>query len=255
MPELGLEDDGLDGVEAAVDALDLVDVFLERAMVGEQAGLAGEVIVVRDDGPAVPVGAEVLAGIEAERPGDPEGPGLPALVGGEVGLGAVLDQVELVPVADGLDGLDVHGLAVDVDGDDGLGPGGDLGLDELGVDVVVLVVVDEHGPGPRLGDRLRGGHEAVGDGDDLVARADAQGFQGDVDGIRAVGAADAVLAAVLLGVGLLESLDVLAADEGGLADDGLDGGVDLGLDGLVLGLEVDEGDVHGLSGLLNGLMR
>ena len=79
VPELDLEHDRLDGVEAAVDALDLVDVLLEGAVAGEQAGVPGEFVVVRDDGPAVPIGAEVLPGIEAERPGDPEGPGLLAL--------------------------------------------------------------------------------------------------------------------------------------------------------------------------------
>ena len=104
--ELGLEHDGLDGVEPAVDALDLVDVLLERAVAGEQAGVPGEFVVVGDDRPAVPVGAEVLAGVEAERPGDAECPGLPALVGREMGLGAILDEMELVLVANGLDGID-----------------------------------------------------------------------------------------------------------------------------------------------------
>ena len=63
-------------VHAAVDALDLVDVFLEGAVVGEEPGLPGEIIVVRDDRPGVAVGAEVLPGIEAERPGQPECPGV-----------------------------------------------------------------------------------------------------------------------------------------------------------------------------------
>ncbi len=39
-------------------------------------------------------------------------------VGGEMGLGAVLDEVEVVPVADLLDGLDVDRLAEEVDRDD-----------------------------------------------------------------------------------------------------------------------------------------
>ena len=122
--------------------------------------------------------------------------------------------------------------------------GRDLRLDLGRIDVEILVDVHEDGPGAGLADRFRGGDEAVGDGDDLVPGADAQGLEGDVDGVGSVGAADAVLDAELLGIGLLEALDVLAADEGGLVDDGLDGGVDLGLDGLVLGLEVDEGNVH-----------
>ena len=118
--ELGLEHDGLDGIEAAVDALDLVDVLLERAVVGEQAGVPGEIVVVGDDGPAVAVGAEVLAGIEAERPGDAERPRLLALERREMGLGAILDEMEPVLVADRLDGLDVRRLAEEMDGDDRL---------------------------------------------------------------------------------------------------------------------------------------
>jgi len=53
-----------------------------------------------------------------------------------------------------------------------------------------------------------------------------------------------MLHAVFLGIGLLEGLDVLASDEGRFIDDGLDGGVDLGLEGSVLGFEVDKGNVH-----------
>ena len=94
----------------------------------------------------------------------------------------------------------------------------------------------------------------LADGDDLVSGADAQGFEGDIDGVRPVGAADAMLHAVLLGEGLLEALDVLAADEGGLVDDGLDGRVDLGLEGQVLGFEVDEWNVHECRYLLNKIM-
>jgi hypothetical protein len=244
MVELDLEDGGLDAVEAAVDALDLVDVLLQGAVVGEEAGPAGEVLVVADDGPAVAVGAEVLPRVEAEGPGEPEGPGLNAPDRREMRLGAVLDHVEVMLFADVADGLDVGRLAKDVNGDDGLCLLGDLGLDLGRVDVEVLVDVHEHGPGPGLGDGLRGRDPAVGHGDDLVPEADAQGFEGDVDGVRAVGAADAVLHAVFLGEGLLEGLDGLAADKSRLVDDRLDGGINLRLKGLVLGFEVDERDVH-----------
>jgi len=73
--ELGLEHDGLDGVEAAVDALDLMDILLDRPMAGKQPGVPGEFVVVGNDRSAVPVGAEVLSGVEAECPGDSESPG------------------------------------------------------------------------------------------------------------------------------------------------------------------------------------
>lgn len=90
--ELGLENDGLDGVQAAIDALDLVDVLLERAVICEKTGVPGEIVVVRDNRAGIAIGAEVFPGIEAERPGDPECPRLLALESGEMGLGAVLDR-------------------------------------------------------------------------------------------------------------------------------------------------------------------
>ena len=242
--ELGLENDGLDGVQAAIDALDLVDVLLERAVIGEKTGVPGEIVVVRDDGAGVPVGAEVLAGIEAERPGNPECPRLFALDRGEMGLGTVLDEIELVFFAYRLDSLDVRRLSEDMDGDDGLGLFRDLRLDLGRVDVEVLVDVHENGSGPGLGDRFGGRDPAIGDGDDLVSEADAEGLERDIDGIGPVGATDAMLHAVLLGVDSLEAFDMLPPDKGRLADDGLDGGVDLGLEGVVLAFEVDEGDVH-----------
>ena len=96
MLQLDGQDGGLDPVEAAVDPLDLVDVLLERAVVGEEAGLAGEGIVVRDQRPRVAVGAEVFPGIEAERPGQAEGPRRPAVERREVRLGAVLDHGQAV---------------------------------------------------------------------------------------------------------------------------------------------------------------
>jgi hypothetical protein len=123
-------------------------------------------------------------------------------------LGTILDEEEAAPVADLLDGSDVHRLPEEVDRDDRLGLPGDLRFDAGRVDMEISVEVDEYGPGARLADRLGRGDEAVGDGDDLVARADAQGLEGDIDGIRPVGATDAVPDPELLREGLLEAVDV-----------------------------------------------
>lgn len=146
--------------------------------------------------------------------------------------------------ADLLDGFDVRRLAEDMDGDNGLRFLRDPRFDLRRVDVEILVDVHKDGPGAGLGDRFGGRDPAVGDGDDLVAEADAQGLEGDVDGVGSVGATDAVLHAELFGIGFLETLDVLAADEGRLVDDGLNGWVDLGFEGEILSFEVDKRDVH-----------
>src|SRR5215204_2649956 len=62
-------------------------------------------------------------------------------------------------------------------------------------------------------DGLGGGDEGVRGDDDLVARADADGAERDLEAVGAVGDADAVPRAHELGVLLLEGGDRLAADE------------------------------------------
>ena len=85
------------------------------------------------------------------------------------------------------------------------------------VDVVGLRVdVDEHDLRPGHLDRLGRGDEAVGDGDDLVAGADAERLQRDEERVGAVRHADAVVDAAVAGERLFELLDVRAADERGL---------------------------------------
>jgi hypothetical protein len=156
--ELGLEHDGLDGVEAAVDALDLVNVLLDGPVAGEQASVPGEIVIVGDERSAVPVGSEVLPGVEAERPGDAERPGLAALEGREMGLGAVLDEVELVLVANRLDGVEVGRLAEEVDGSmwkyssmstkTGLAPVWEM-VSDVAMKLLATVMTSSPGPTPR----------------------------------------------------------------------------------------------------------
>ncbi len=92
----------------------------------------------------------------------------------------------------------------------------------------VEVDVGEAGDGARLHHRETGGDEGVAGDDDFVARPDAQGAHGHVQGRRSGGHADGVLAALPGGVLLLE-LHAFAAgpvvDLSGAQDclDGLDG--------------------------------
>lgn len=243
--ELDGKDRGLDGVEPAVYALNFMDVFLERTVVCEKTGPAGEIVVVRDNGAGVAVGAEVLARVEAEGAGQAEGAGLTPPEGREMGLGAVLEHGQAAAVANFLDAVDGGRLAVEMDGYDCFRPARKFLLDLVRVYVEIFVDVHEDGTGAGLGDGLGGRNPGVSHSDDLVAGADAERLERDVDGVGAVGAAYAVLDSVLGGVSSLEGIDVLPADEGGIVDDGLDGGVYLGLDGQVLGFQVDKRNIHG----------
>jgi len=52
----------LQAVQAAVYPFYFMDIFFLRAMVGKQAGPAGKVRVVGDNGTAIAVGAQVFPG-------------------------------------------------------------------------------------------------------------------------------------------------------------------------------------------------
>ena len=73
----------------------------------------------------------------------------------------------------------------------------------------------------------------------LLAGADAERLERDEQGVSAVCDADAVVHTAVAGERLLELLHERAADECRLRDDRFDSGVDLRLDRVVLGLQVD----------------
>ncbi len=74
--------------------------------------------------------------------------------------------------------------------------------------------VDEHRFRPDERDRARGGEEAIGGGDDLVARADAERAEGEDEGVGARRpAATAWRVPARRAISLLERLDPRAEDE------------------------------------------
>ena len=88
-----------------------------------------------------------------------------------------------VAVDDRAQGRVVAHAPTDVDRDDGLGPRGDGGLQDPGVEPVTTVTVtgiDDHGGGPHMYDR--GGRRRVGVGrdDDLVPGTDAEDPKGQL---------------------------------------------------------------------------
>jgi len=67
MRQLGGEDRGLQTVEPAVDALDLVLMLHEPAMARQHRHLLGQLTVIGDDGAGIAHRPEVLAGIRTNR--------------------------------------------------------------------------------------------------------------------------------------------------------------------------------------------
>jgi len=241
--ELGQQDRGLQGVEAAVHAHADVVVAAVLAVAGDLADDLGELVVVGEDGAAVAIAAERLAGEEAGAGDGAEVARHAALVAGAEALRGVFDHRDAVLGSDGVDGVEVGALAVQAHRDDGLGLGRDGGFEQRRVEVVgARIDVDIHRLGTEYGDGLGGGDVGEARGDDLVAVGHADCHLGDLQGVGAVGAGDAVLGAdkggeLFFQFGHFGAKDVLA-----MGQHALDASVDLVLDAGLLGFEVAEFD-------------
>jgi hypothetical protein len=130
-------------------------------------------------------GGDGLGRIEAEGGRVASGPDQPASIGGGQGVGGVLDDLESALARQRPDAVHVARLPRDVDGDDGLRPRGDEGLDGGGVDVEgVGPAIHQDGPRLEVGDHLTGGGKRVSRDDDLVARAETDRLQSQMEGRR-----------------------------------------------------------------------
>ena len=131
-----------------------------------------------------------------------------------MGLAGVLDDGQAVPVGDGRDRVHVGRQAEQVDRADRAGPRRDRRLDPRGVDVVgVGLDVDEDGRRPGGQDRADGRVERVADGDDLVARPEAEALEDAHQRDGAVADRDRVLRADEGREALLQLGDSPAAGE------------------------------------------
>ena len=175
-------------------------VFEIAAVVAQRPHLFGQVWVVGGDTARVAQRAQVFARIEAEPGGIAQAARPAALPGGAVGLGRVLDDLEAVGLGNGADFVHGRALAVEVHRHDGLGAGGDGGLDAVGVDVVGgQVGFHKDRRGPRVADGQRRGNKGVGGHDDLVPRPDAERLEDQHQGVQPVAAAHAVVHAAVGG--------------------------------------------------------
>ena len=229
--QLDAQDRGLHLVEPAVETFQLVHVPRPLPVVAEHTQALGQARVRSRDRARVPIGTEVLRGIEAEARERAEGADPPPAVARPVGLGAVLDDRD----AELGERSQVGGRAVEVDRHDRLrarpnGPPHGRGIEQQGP----ALEVRRHGPRARHTDAGRGRDTGIRGKDDLVARSDTERQQRERDRLRARRAADGVLDAQPGRELALERLALLAQHEAPAREDGAHRGVDLRPDHRVL---------------------
>ncbi len=240
MRQLDVQHRGLNRVEPRVESHPLMDVSHGRSEIPQRSNLRCQAIVVRGDGATVPVGAEILPGIEAEAGSDAERPALLPAVRRAVRLCSVLDDVQAALVRQRQERIDIGWLAVQVDGHDGPCALRHGRQDRRHVDGRgALVAVHEDGSGACVPDRLGRGDERVRRKNDFVAGADAEPPQNQVQGVGSARHTDAVAHAEIRGECRFERRDRLSQDEVGTRARLVDRSIELRRQPLVL-----SGQVH-----------
>jgi hypothetical protein len=240
--ELGQEDPqdgGLQLVEARVVAEQLEVDLVAGAVEAEHAHALRELRIVRGDETPVAEREQVLRRVEAERR---RNAGAGNLRRAE-GLRRVLDHrdAELRELGGG------RRPAEQVHRDDRLRPRADARRNLLDVEVHRhRIDVGEDRRRTAAGNRLGRRVEGEGGADHLVARPDAERVEDEHEGVRAVGDADRLTGAEIVGSLALERGDVGAEDEIRARQDAVDRLADARQQRLVLRLYVNERDrTHG----------
>lgn len=160
-----------------------------------------------------------------------------------MGLGGVFDDVEIVLLCNGFDGVHISALTIDMDRDDDGGFVGDGLLYAVGVHAVGLWVdVDHDRNATRMNDGFKRGEERMGGDDGFETGFEIEGFDGEREGIGTVGTGKPVVGVAIRCEILLECADVFTEEEAHFVEDVLEFGENLLLDGQVGGMEVNKGD-------------
>src|SRR2546429_7619556 len=144
----------------------------------------GNLAVIGDHDAAIAVSSQIFPGVKTKSRGVSQRSNPLALVARAMSLAGVFDHHQPVLVGKLSDGIHVGGVPVQMHGNNGFGAARDGSLDRLYVQRV-RVWIDVHqyrcGPGMRYAER--GGDEAVGRSDDLVARANVESPQRQLEEI------------------------------------------------------------------------
>lgn len=141
------------------------------------------------------------------------------------------------------DSVEIGTLAEEVDGDDGFGFWGDFGFGIGKIDVETDGAgVDEDGDGSNAADAAGGSEEGEGGDKHFIAGADVEGHEGEKDGVGAGGDADAMAGFGQGGEFGFDLGDLVAHDEMPGLEYALESRVELGLERVVLGVDVEKGN-------------
>ena len=205
-------------------------------------------IVIGKNRAAVPVAAERLGGEERGCRDIAEASALSAVSGGAGALRRILNQDELVRLADGRDRLKIRRIAEEVNRYHKSGPvfafsfhifdlffeGSRIEIIGVRVDVTENRLRAEHDGGLHGGDKghIRAEHR--------VSRFNPIGHKGKLQGFRSVGAADAVSASHVRRKTSFQFFHLAAADEAGALQHLSDSVIDGWLQGAVLGFQINK---------------
>src|SRR5262249_22793612 len=138
-----------------------------------------------------------------------------SFIAGEMRMGAIFYNPQIMLSCDGDDRAHVRRLPVEVNGNDANGGRRDFSFDISGINGEgFLVRVTIHDSSPSLRDGLRCRDPGMCRGDDFVAAFQAEPSQGDVDCVGTVRARDATSHAKRSGPCLLEGVHVRSANVG-----------------------------------------
>lgn len=222
----------------------------------EDASVFGEVIIIGDESSAVAKAAEVFGGEEGVGSEVADGAAGMAFVGGTDGLGTVFDDFEAVFVGEVHHGVHVCGLAEEVDGDDGLGAGGDFAFGVVEIDVKTDGAgINEDRGGSDAADAAGGGEEGEGGDEDFIAGAEAEGHESEQDGVGAGGNSDGVFGLSEFSDGAFKLGDFGTHDELAGAKNAEEGLGEFFFERMILSVDVEKGDGHGVEWGREGMER
>jgi hypothetical protein len=197
--------------------------------------------IVGHDHAGFPVGAKILARVEAETRHVPQAAGPAALVLGPMRLRGVFDQGKAVPARDFAQRVHVRRLPVQVHRQNDLGALGYCRLDAVGIHgEEARIDVYQHRLGMAVMDCGGRRHEGKRHRDDLISRLDTRRKQREMQSARAAVDSHGMLGLAVRRVFLLQRRHFGAKRELAAVQHALDGRVDFGLDARVLRLQIDE---------------
>ncbi len=207
----------------------------------DRAHLLRQPVVARKQRPAVAVTAQRFGRKEARAADERHPATAPSALGRAKALGPVFDHGEPVPQGDGVDAVVVGHLPKEAHRDNGPRAGRNRLLEQPWVEIVaVRFDVHEHRFGAHQADRLGGADPGERNGDDLVARSDPQGAQGDLEGVRAAGHRKAVFDSDIPPQHPLQFGNLGAQNELAVVEDRSQAGINFRLIPPVLRLQVNE---------------